>query len=218
MIEAHLQTAAEIVVVCQRLYEKDLLAGADGNVSVRVDDNLILITPTGVHKAFMQPQDLCLVTLDNQILHGKPSSERLMHLAVYRKEPGAKAIVHAHPPTAIAWSIARPELKALPEDCMSEVILAMGTVPVVPYARPGTLEMGTVLESYVTHHRVMVLSRHGGLSWGETLAEAHRGMERLEHVAKILKSSHELGGLTSLHPMEVAALMQIRLGQGPTTL
>ncbi|MEK7124727.1 MAG: class II aldolase/adducin family protein, partial [Patescibacteria group bacterium] len=84
---------------------------------------------TGQPKArFIDPQDLCIVTLDNKILRGNPSGERLMHLAVYRNEPRAKAVVHAHPPTAIAWSIARPQLQFLPSDCMSEVILAVGAI------------------------------------------------------------------------------------------
>src|SRR5581483_2454180 len=125
---------------------------------------------------------------------------RLMHLEVYRSCPKAKAVVHAHPPTAIAWTIAHPEMKMLPSDCMSELILAVGDLPVVPYARPGTLNMGEVLRPYLPGSRVMILARHGALSWGEDLDEAYNGMERLEHTALILKSAWELGGLTALPP------------------
>src|SRR4051812_45863257 len=114
------QLRARIVAICRKLNQKNYLASADGNVSVRLPNDQILITPSGVNKAEMEASQLATLTLDNQILTGKPSSERLMHLAVYRRCPQAKAVVHAHPPTAIAWSIAHPELKELPADCMSE--------------------------------------------------------------------------------------------------
>ena len=125
-----------IVEICRRLNSKNLLAAADGNVSLRLADNEILITPSGRNKAHIRPQDIATITLDNEVVDGVPSGERLMHLEVYRNVQEAKAIVHAHPPAAIAWSIAFPEAKELPSGCMSELILALGSVPIAPYARP----------------------------------------------------------------------------------
>lgn len=208
----------EIVEICRRLNAKNLLASADGNVSFRLSDEEILITPTGVNKAYIRPEDMAVITLDNRVLRGKPSGERLMHLEVYRCCPAARAIVHAHPPTAIAWTIARPEMKELPGDGMSELILAMGRVPVAPYARPGTETMGEVLRPFLPSSRVIILARHGALSWGEDLEEAYNGMERLEHVAGILKSAVQLGGLSSLPPVEVEALWALRRQLGERTL
>ena len=120
-----------------------------------------------------------------------------MHLAVYRSCPEARAVVHAHPPTAIAWSLARPGLDFLPSDALPEVILAAGSIPFVPYARPGTAAMGEVLAPFLPENRLMVLARHGALAWGGTLEEAHNGMERLEHACQILKAAGELGGATA---------------------
>ena len=208
----------QIVEVCQRLHAKNMLAAADGNVSFRLSNDRILITPTGLNKAFIKPTDMATITMDNRILDGKPSGERLMHLEVYRQAPKARCVVHAHPPTAIAWSVAHPNLTELPADCLSEVILAVGRIPIVPYARPGTQQMGDNLKAYLPECRVMILARHGALSWGEDLNEAYNGMERLEHSAQILRNAYTLGGLTSLPPEEVAALREMRAQLGEKTL
>lgn len=141
-----------------------------------------------------------------------------MHLEVYKRCPEARAVVHAHPPTAIAWSVARPELRELPANCLSEVILAAGSIPFVPYARPGTKGMGDVLQPFLPERRVMILSRHGALSWGEDLEEAYNGMERLEHSAQILKNAADLGVLTELPAEEVAVLKEMRKKMGPKSL
>lgn len=208
----------KIIEICRRLNAKNLLASADGNVSFRISDEEILITPTGLNKAQINPDDMAVITLDNRVLYGNPSGERLMHLEVYRACAKAKAIVHAHPPTAIAWTIARPDMLELPGEGMSELILAMGRVPVAPYARPGTQAMGEVLRPFLPECRVLILARHGALSWGEDLEEAYNGMERLEHVAGILKSAFELGGLTALPKPEIEALLLLRKQMGDRTL
>jgi L-fuculose-phosphate aldolase len=210
--------SSQIVEIARRLHGRNMLAAADGNISFRISDDEILITPSGIAKAFMNPQDIAVITLDNKTLVGKPSGERLMHLEIYRNCPKARAVIHAHPPTAIAWSIARPELTELPADSLSEVILATGRIPFVPYARPGTLEMGTHLKSFLPKHRALILSRHGAVAWGEDLDEAYRGMERIEHSALILAKAVQLGGLTSLPAEEVAVLHKMREDLGERLL
>lgn len=206
----HIETSKHIIEIAQRLHARNMLAAADGNISLRISDQEILITPSGQAKAFMKPQEMALITLDNKILAGTPSGERLMHLEIYRNCPQAKAVIHAHPPTAIAWSIAKPELRELPADSLSEVILATGRIPFVPYARPGTLDMGTHLKTFLPKHRALILSRHGAVAWGEDLEEAYRGMERIEHSALILAKAVQLGGLTKLPDDEVQVLYKMR--------
>ena len=204
--------------ICRRLNSKNLLAAADGNVSLRLADNEILITPSGRNKAHIRPQDIATITLDNEVVDGVPSGERLMHLEVYRNVQEAKAIVHAHPPAAIAWSISFPEAKELPSGCMSELILALGSVPIAPYARPGTRDMGKVLAPFLPDSRVMILGRHGAISWGEDLEEAYNGMERLEHTCLILKYAHEFGGISELPPDEISVLREMRARMGGKSL
>ncbi|MFZ9001502.1 MAG: class II aldolase/adducin family protein [Bacteriovoracaceae bacterium] len=208
----------EIIETSKELHKKNLLAGTDGNISSRLDDGKILITPSGLPKSKIRPDQMALIEKDGTVLEGKPSSELSMHLKVYELCPEAKFVIHAHPPTAVAWSIARPELKELPADCFSEVILALGSIPFVPYARPGSNEMGTNLAPYLPNHRVMVLSRHGGLSWGESLEEALNGIERLEHSSEMLWKAHTLGGITPLPKEEITFLKNKRKEIGPKTL
>lgn len=208
----------QIVEVCRRLHQKNMLAAADGNVSVKISDHEVLITPTGKNKGFISEADIAHITLDNEVKSGQPSGERLMHLEVYRRCSKARAVVHAHPQTAIAWSVARPELTELPANALSEVILAVGSVPIAPYAEPGTARMGEVLQPFLPERRVMILSRHGALSWGEDLDEAYNGMERIEAISCILKAAHELGGITDLPSAEVRRLHEIRARLGERTL
>lgn len=213
-----LDQSTEIIRICKKLHRKNFLSAADGNVSVLAADGRIMITPSGINKDDLEASQLAVLDQEGAVLHGQPSSERLMHLAVFKNCPKAKAIVHAHPPTAVAWSIARPDLKELPAECMSELILAVGAIPIVPYARPGTAGMGQVLAPYLPAHRVMILARHGALSWGETLEEAYNGIERLEHSAMILMNASLLGGLHPLAAEEVAALRELRKKLGDRTL
>ena len=205
----------EVIEACRRLHQAGLLAAADGNVSVRLDDGRIAITPSGVPKSQLTLQDFAFLDLEGKVLQGRPSTERLMHLAVYRAVPEAKAVVHAHPVTAIAWTLARPELTELPSDALPEVILAAGRIPIVPMATPGTEDMGAKLLPFLPAHRLMILARHGGLAWGETLQEAAGGLERLEQVARILLAAEQLGGAKPLPEAELVQLRAQREKMGP---
>ncbi len=212
------QIINDIITVCQRLHARNMLSAADGNISYKIDDNRILITPSGIAKAFMKPEDMAVITINNEIISGKPSSERLMHLEVYKACPKAKSVIHAHPVTAIAWSIAQPDIKKLPSDCLSEVILATGDIPFADYARPGTQNMGEVLKPFLPQHRAIILKRHGAIAWGESLDECYRGMERIENSAQILATAKQLGGINPLPAEEVAYLYELRKKIGDVLL
>ena len=140
-----------------------------------------------------------------------------MHLCVYQNCPLAQAVVHAHPPTAIALTMAFPDWQELPNDCLSELVLALGRLPIAPFARPGTQAMGEVLKPFLPDHRAILLARHGAIAWGESLEEALWGIERLEHTAKILHQALQLGPLTKLPAEEMAALQKLREKIGPRT-
>ena len=209
------QILQSLCEACRRLHDRNLLAAGDGNLSARLPDGRIAMTPAGVAKAWITPRDFTFLQLDGTILRGKPSSERLMHLAIYEACPEARVVVHAHPPMAIAWTLARPELKALPSEALPEVILGAGTIPIVPYARPGTAALAEGLRPFLPNHRLMVMARHGAVCWGEDAAEAAGGIERLEHVAQILKAAVELGGPLPLDGEELEALRRLRAELGP---
>lgn len=203
-------SVSQIIDVARMLYDRRLIFACDGNISMRMADGTILMTPSGWHKGFLTPDLMAHATIDGKVVKGSPSSELAMHLEVYQACPEAKAVIHAHPPHAIAWSVARPELTELPAECMSEVILAVGRIPIAPFALPGTPEMATHIRDLLPEHRVMVLSRHGALSWGESLPEAFVGMERIEAAAEILYRAELLGGARPLPPEVVETLKKKR--------
>lgn len=208
----------KIVSVGERLYARNMLAAADGNISFRMSNERILITPSGVSKAFISPEQIAVIDLEGKIREGKPSAERDMHLEIYRQCPQARAVVHAHPPHAIAWSLARPELPELPCDSLGEVILGAGQIPMVPYARPTTMNMGESLRPYLPKSRALILGRHGAVCWGESLDEALNGMERVEHSSQILWLAEQLGGAKPLPREEVAVLKEMRRQMGDKLL
>jgi L-fuculose-phosphate aldolase len=127
-------------------------------------------------------------------------------------------VVHAHPPIATAWTVARPDLEELPVACVAEVILGAGRIPFVEYARPGTPAVAAAVEPYLPDHRVLVLRRHGALAWGESGEEAFAGIDRLEHSARLLMAAETIGGLTSLPDEEVEELRRMRRARGARLL
>lgn len=200
----------QILEISKRLYANGWLAACDGNISFRISDDRILITPSARPKAYISAEEIAVVNLAGEVLEGKPSSEVKMHLEIYRNAEKAKAVVHSHPPTATAWTIANPEMEELPCRSCSELILALGKVPFVPYARPGTQAMGDNIKQFLPKRRVMVLRNHGALTWGEDLEEAYFGTERLEHAAKMLMYAKTIGGIPELPADEIKDLEALR--------
>lgn len=199
-----------IIETCVTLHQQKMLAAADGNVSYRVSDDEIIITPAGRSKRALTVEDFAAIDVNNQVLVGKPSSEMKMHTTVFKACQSAKVVIHAHPPTAIAWTIAKPELTELPAECFSELILATGGIPIASFARPGTQDVGDVLIPYLPDYKAIILARHGAITWGETFEEALNGMERIEHAADILMRASTIGKLTALPEEEVKALFALR--------
>jgi L-fuculose-phosphate aldolase len=186
-----------IAQVCRRLYDRGLVAGPDGNVSVRLADQSILITPSGLSKVDVTPGDLVVVNLDGEVLDGRrsPSSELAMHLRIYRRRDDVRAVVHAHPPTATGFAVAGESFMA---PVLPEVILQMGAVPLVPYATPGTEELPDVMEPFLAAHDAFLLANHGATTVGRTLLAAHQRMESLEHAAQILLAARAVGRVNEL--------------------
>lgn len=217
-MEHKLKIKQGIIETAQQLHAKNMLAAADGNISYRLSDDEIIITPAGKPKAKLNPEDFATINLKNEIVNGSPSTERLMHIAIYENCLEAKCVIHAHPATAIAWTIARPDLNELPAECLSELILSAGKVPIAAYARPGTQMMGDVLKPFLPACRIIILARHGALTWGQDLQEALNGMERLEHTADILMRATLLGGITNLPVEEISMLKTMRQKIGERVL
>lgn len=199
----------EIVEVCRRLYERGLIAGAEGNVSVRISRDRLLVTPAGVAKVDLRPGDLVEVAPDGRPHRAgmRPSTELRMHLRIYARRPDVLAVVHAHPPAATAFAVSGQPFvtTALPE-----IILLMGTVPLVPYAAPGTEQLAERLEPFIDGNEAVLLANHGATTMGASLGAAHQRMESLEHCARILLAARLLGGIAELSPDDLRVLAETR--------
>lgn len=204
----------EIVHVCRRLYARELIAGPDGNVSVRLGPDRILVTPAGLSKVDVEADDLVELSLGGEHLRGarRASSEIAMHLRIYARRPDVRAVVHAHPPTATGFAVAGEGFMAC---VLPETIFQVGWVPLVPYATPGTAALADSLEPYVATHDAFLLANHGATTVGPALDIAHQRMESLEHTARILLTARLLGRVTTLSADQVHALEAMRRSARP---
>ncbi len=202
----------EIVRVCRRLYDRGLIAGQDGNVSIRVGRDRILVTPAGMSKVDVRTQDIVELRLDGARVRGglkgrEPSSEVLVHLAIYAARPDVGAVVHAHPPAATGFAVAG---KPLEYDALAESVYNVGQVPIVPYARPGTRELADRVALLLDGHDAVLLANHGAVTVGPSLLLAHQRMESLEHAARILLAARTAGRVKRLTAGDVQALEAAR--------
>src|SRR6059036_492755 len=194
-----------MALCCRQLAERGLIAGQDGNVSVRIAPDRVLVTPRGLVKALLQPSDMVEVDMRGRSRGARrnPTSELDLHLRILRGRPDVGAVVHAHPPTATGFAVAGQGLDTL---VLPELILQCGRVPVVPYGTPGGPELGDRLEPYLAGHEAWLLANHGAVTVGATLDAAWIRMESLEHAARIIFVARALGRVNELSPEAVARL------------
>lgn len=206
---------AEIVRVGRLMHARDLVDGTSGNISARLGPDRVLATASGLAKGFLEPDQLIVVDLQGKVLAAgpglRPTSELLMHLEAYRRRPDVNAVVHAHPVTAVALSIAGVSLA---ECVVPEAIVVLGLVPTTPYATPSSEENQRAISEVIVSHDAIVLQYHGTLTVGRDVMEAYLRLETLEHTAKIIALSKLLGGGPALPPEQVAKLLQTRQDWG----
>ena len=200
--------------VCRRLYERGLIAGQDGNVSVRLGRDRLLVTPAGLSKVDVTPEALVVVRADGEPVDAGevPTSELGMHLRIYARRHDVQAVVHAHPPVATGFAVAGEDFLT---GVLPEIIYQMGGVPLVPYATPGTAAVADGLEPYLGRYDAFLLASHGATTVGPTLDVAHQRMESLEHAARIILTARTLGRVHALSGDQVDALTAARTASQP---
>ncbi|CEP66015.1 Class II aldolase/adducin N-terminal [Moorella glycerini] len=203
------QIRQDICEVGRRIYAKGFVASNDGNISVRIGENEVLTTPTGVSKGFMTPDMIIKVDLEGRKIAGnlKPSSEIKMHLDVYKHRPDVRAVVHAHPPVATAFAVAGIPLD---KPVLPEIIITLGAVPIARYGTPSTEEIPLAVREHLDKYDAVLLENHGALTMGTDVYNAFYKMESIEHFAKITLAARQLGGERVLPCEEVEKLLQIR--------
>jgi L-fuculose-phosphate aldolase len=205
------------LVECGRLcYDRKLVTSNDGNLSVRLDEGQVLITPAGISKGRMRAEDLLVVDLGGRLFGSSsrpaPSSETPMHLEVYRQCAEVRAVIHAHPVFATALTVAGMEF---PADILPEAILLLGEVPVTAYASPSSHEEAEAIRPLISQHRAILLRQHGTLTCGIDLEEALVHLERMEHVAEVFWRARVFGNVEHLTPEARRRLGSAR--NGPST-
>jgi L-fuculose-phosphate aldolase len=182
---------AHVCDVGRRLWQRELVGGAEGNISIRLSSRQILCTPTGCSLGHLRPQDL--VVIDNRGKTngaGIPSSEIKLHLRMFEKRADCVAIIHAHPPTATAFALAG---EAIPDNLLPEAAYVLGSVATMPFAMPGTNEVPDAIEPLLDDHKTFLMSHHGAVVMGKDLSDAYNRMETLERIARVILMASQLG-------------------------
>jgi len=202
---------AEICQVCALLYEKDLIAPLDGNVSVRWGDQYLITTPAGLFKGQLAPDDLVVTDMAGRLApesvapHNghRPSSELRMHLEIYRQRPDVQAVVHAHPPITTALTVAG---KSLAAPVLPESLVYAGVIATTAYATPSSEQGPEVVRELIRDHDALALDRHGAVTVGQSAMDAFGKMAKVENTALVILIAHLLGEVRELPPEEVALL------------
>lgn len=199
----------ELVRYSKWLYRLGYMPGTSGNLSVRLSDDLLLVTPTGASKCMLRADDMVAVDLDGHRVAGarNVTSEIGMHLAIYHQRHDIEAVVHSHPPIATGFACAG---RGLDRMLCQEAVMALGPVPLARYATTGTPEVAASLEPLVADHTAILLANHGAVTFGPTLLDAFRKMETLEHLAHIHLVAHQLGSPQALEPQQIEQLHDAR--------
>lgn len=200
----------QLLQISHLCYERHLLVALDGNLSVRLTDQLLLCTPAGCHKGLITDEQLLVVDRAGRVVRGRgePTSEMAMHLACYRERADVEAVVHAHPPLATAFTIAGVSLARC---VLPEVVLTLGAVPTLEYVTTGTEALAERVGQSIRAHDAVMLDRHGAVCVGRSLLDAFCKLETMEHMASVMKAACDLGTIRDLPCDEAAKLRAMGL-------
>jgi L-fuculose-phosphate aldolase len=203
----------DIVEIGRLVWQKGWVAANDGNITIRLDRERVMCTPTGVSKGMMHPDDLIVVDMQGRKIEGhkEGTTEIAMHLAIYSLRSDVNAVVHAHPPVATGFATAG---RALNLALLPEVIIGLGCVPLVDYGLPGTPELIQPMLPMIPKYDALIMGNHGAVCYGEDVHKAFFRMETVEHFARITLVAELLGGPKVLPKGEVRKLVEARARYG----
>ena len=213
------QSRKEIVEAGRRLYEKGLLVSTDGNLSIRISENEILITSSGFCKGTLTPEQITKVDLEGNVISGlKPARDIKMHLATYKCRPEAKAIVHAHPPITTGFAMTKERFDRL---TLPEVLFTMGKIGITDFALATTEEVPMVVEKTLMSdpdYGALILASHGALTFGKDIMEAYYKMETLEMFLTATLGSKLLGNVNYLSDRQENDIWKLVKGSSANNL
>jgi L-fuculose-phosphate aldolase len=209
MVKTERELRQDICDVGKLVHQKGWVAANDGNISIRLDHERILASPTGICKGMMRNDDLIIVDYQGKKLEGRRecTSEIAMHLTVYNLRPDIHSVVHAHPPVATGFASAGLSLnKAL----LPEVVIGLGCVPLASYGLPGTPALTEPMIPLIPKYDAILMGNHGAVAYGKDVYQAFFRMETVEHFARISFVAEMLGGAKTLPREEVTKLFESR--------
>ncbi len=201
-----------IVQAGRVLYQSRLITSNNGNISARLGQDAIVITPSTLCKGRMDINDLLVIDLEGKILSVDPkrkrkiSSETPMHLEVYRQRDDVRAVIHAHPTHAVALTVAGIPF---PTDILPEVMEGLGPVPTTRFALPSSDDNALAIRDHVKEHNAVLIRNHGAIAFGRDLEEALNHLERLESVAQTVVIAQQLGRINHLPPAMMEPLKEL---------
>jgi L-fuculose-phosphate aldolase len=213
MVKSEQEYRKDIVDVGKLIYQKGWVASNDGNISIRLENNKVLCTCTGISKGMMTVDDLIICDLEGNKMEGlrERTSEIAMHLTIYQMRPDVFSVVHAHPTVATGFAVAG---RALNLALLPEVIIGLGCVPLAEYGLPGTPALTEGMLPYIPKYDAILMGNHGSVCYGEDVYKAFFKMETVEHFARIALVAELLGGPKVLPKDEVDKLFDSRTRYG----
>jgi L-fuculose-phosphate aldolase len=194
-------------------YDRGLITANDGNISARMADHLVIITPAGLCKGRLDYEDLVIVDMDGTLVRTnsrrklKPSSETPMHLEAYKQRSDIRAVIHAQPTFATALTVADIPF---PEDVLPEALLTLGSVPTTPYTTPASIEDADAIRKLITNHDAILLHQHGSLTVGKNLEIALINLEWIEKIAEVFFYAQLMGKVNRIPPDAMERLLKVR--------
>ena len=193
---------AEVCKTAKDMSESGLVAGTWGNISARIDEDYMVITPSGMDYSRLYPEQMVIVNMNTLEYEGnlKPSIEAVVHSAIYKDRPEVNGVVHTHSTYALTVATARKEI---PPICDDQVQILGGSVRLAGYTMPGTKEMAAEVVKALKERAGALIATHGAITVGRTVAEAFTGSNVLEKAAQVYINSMAIGGPTEISQEDI---------------
>jgi L-fuculose-phosphate aldolase len=202
----------DLVLICKMLYNRNLVSATDGNISVKIGEDKILITPSGVNKGLLSEDMILTVDFNGKVLEGtlRCSKEVGLHVKIYKDRPDVGSVIHTHPPYTTAFAVAHEPIKS---NLLIETLVLLGDIALASYSTPGTREVPDSIQGLTAKHDAILLKNHGVITYGTDIITAFNRMDALENVAKTIIMSKILGTPQEIPQEKIDYLKEIQVGK-----
>ena len=194
---------SKLAEVCKLLYDRNLTVSTGGNMSLRLNDDEFIITPTGRNKGSLRPDEMVLMNMKGKVLSdGRPSMEKGFHMALFRSNPDTASVIHCHPLYCTALAVRGERIRSA---LTPEGVILIGDVPMIGYFTPGSKKLADAIAEH-SSSKAMLMERHGAITHGGSLEESFNRMEELEFQARLQMLVGDAGELPA---SEIKKLLKV---------